>query len=609
MGTERAVPSAEWELCMIETVDGIASVVERLNERVRQLEQRVATLEGLTTAGSAAPSVEATAEKHEGQSGAAAPVVVISAQQRSAPAATWKGTPAAETPSGVITVLGKAVLGIAGAYLLRAMAESGSVPKMAVLIVAIAYACLWMVWAVRARTSSRFASVTYAVTSAMILAPLLWESTVRFQTLSPTFTAVVLVGYVVLTLLLAARHDLELITWVATMASVATAVALLFATHDLVPLTTALLAIALASEAAGCVGHRLTQRVLPALAVDFAIWQLVDVMTSGRVVPEGYRVASAGVLVALCLVLLAVYGGSIGVRGFARRQAITYFDVGQGVLAFGLGTFGVLRATQWGMAPALGVLFLALAAVCYWGALSRFVDESHTRNRRVSATWAAALLVAGSWLLLPASLLVPFLCVAAVVAAFLYSNTAKFSLGLHASVYLAAATAVSSVPGYVMNALAGNVPAAPGWSIWVVAAAAGMSYVVGARHVEERTRRRVLWVVPALLVGFAVAAVAVSAIVGLAGGSGGLVASRLSVVRTIVDCAVAVALAFAGARWKRVELGWVAYAAVGFGTLKLLFEDLRFGNAASLVVSLLFYGGVLILLPRMMQRGRADKYV
>jgi hypothetical protein len=52
------------------------------------------------------------------------------------------------------------------------------------------------------------------------------------------------------------------------------------------------------------------------------------------------------------------------------------------------------------------------------------------------------------------------------------------------------------------------------------------------------------------------------------------------------------------------EPGWVAYAVVGFRTLKLLPEDLRFGNAASRVVSLLFYGGVLILLPQMLQRGR-----
>lgn len=65
---------------------------------------------------------------------------------------------------------------------------------------------------------------------------------------------------------------------------------------------------------------------------------------------------------------------------------------------------------------------------------------------------------------------------------------------------------------------------------------------------------------------------------------------------------LALALAFLGSRWKRIELGWLAYTAVAFGTLKLLFEDLRFGNAASLVVSLLFYGLVLILLPRVMRQ-------
>ncbi len=76
------------------------------------------------------------------------------------------------------------------------------------------------------------------------------------------------------------------------------------------------------------------------------------------------------------------------------------------------------------------------------------------------------------------------------------------------------------------------------------------------------------------------------AIALLAAGRVELNASRLSVVRTILNCALALSLGFLGSRWKHVELGWVAYAAVAFGTLKLVFEDLRFGNAASLVVSL-----------------------
>jgi hypothetical protein len=59
-------------------------------------------------------------------------------------------------------------------------------------------------------------------------------------------------------------------------------------------------------------------------------------------------------------------------------------------------------------------------------------------------------------------------------------------------------------------------------------------------------------------------------------------------------------------RRRHIELKWIAYAAVGLGTLKLLFEDLRFGNPASLVVSFLFYGLILILLPRL-TRGTAPE--
>lgn len=586
---------------MIETVDGITTVVEQLSERVRELEQRVATLENV-----AVTAVDTSPVRHPEQPVAAPPPAALPPLKRGKPPATWKGFPPVETPAGVFTVLGKAVLGMAGAYLLRAIAESSAAPKLPVLLVAIVYAAVWMIWAVRAYTSSRVSSITYAVTSALILSPMLFESTARFQALSPAFTAMVLAGYVVLTLALAAPHDLELAPWVATAAAVVTSLALIFATHELVPLVLGLLAVGLASEVAGCMGHRLTQRILPALAVDFAIWQLVDVMTLSKVVPDGYHAVAPGTITALCLGLLAIYGGSIGVRGFLRRMPITYFDIQQGLLAFALGTFGALRASNRTMAPVLGALFLALAAVCYWGALSRFAEDQQEGNRRISATWAVALLVAGSWLLLPATLQSLFLCVAAVVTAFLYARTAKFSLGIHASVYLAVATVVSPMPGYLMNTLAGTVAGAPAWGVWVVAAAAVVCYAVGARHAERRTLRRVLWVVPALLAGFAVAALAVSAIVGLAGGSAGLVASRLSVVRTMVGCGVALSLAFVGARWNRVELGWVAYAAVGFGTLKLLLEDLRFGNAASLVVSLLFYGGVLILLPKMMSRGKAE---
>jgi len=569
---------------MPQAVNNLAPTLEQLSQQVRDLERRVAVLEGH----SESPASTETPP--------AATVL-----ERPRPPETWRGFPPVETPSGVVPVIGKAVLGIAGAYLLRALAESSSIPKLPVLFVAILYACFWMVWAVRIHAANRFASTAYAVTSAAILSPLLWESTVRFEVLSPTVAAAVTVAFVVLAIALAWQQDLQLIPWVATLVAVVTCVALIIETHALVSLTAALLAVALVTEAAACLGHRLTLRAIPALAADFAVWLLVFILASDAV-PEGYLAVAGDRIATLCFLLLAVYGASIGVRSFVRRNPITWFEIGQAVAAFGLAFYGMMRATHGSAARPLGGLLLLLAAVCYWGALSRFSEDTQARNRRVFATWAAALLLVGSFLLFPTSLQIVFLVLAAIAAAFLYTRTQKLSLGLHASFYLAGAVAVSTLPAYAANALAENVPGAPDWRIWIVAVAAAACYALGSRSSKDHAKRRLLWIVPAGIVGFTIAALAVTAIVGLAFRHSEASASTLSVIRTVVVCAIALALAVSGSRRPRVELGWLAYAAVALGTLKLFLEDLRFGNAASLVVSLLFYGLILILLPRLTRR-------
>jgi len=571
---------------MAQAVDSIATALEQLSDQIQALEDRVAAL-----------------ERHSEKS--PEPQLATAAAEPSRPPATWRGFPSVETPSGIVPVVGKAVLGIAGAYLLRALAESPNVPKLPVLLIAILYACCWMVWAVRTAAASRFAGVTYAITSALILSPMLWESTVRFQVLSPAVASIVLVAFVVLAVVLAWQRDLQLIPWVATLATVITALALIVESRELVPLTAALLAVALTTEIAACLGHRLSLRAIPALAADFAVWLLAYILTS-ETLPDGYRPAPSLTLAASSLTLLAIYGGSIAVRSFVLRHRLTIFEIGQGILAFALASYGALRATHNSAAPALGILFLLFAAACYWGTLSRFVDDAHTRNRRVSATWAAALLLGGTFLFFSANLQLLFLCAAAVAATFLYTRTAKLSLGLHASFYLAAAAAVSPLPVYAWNAMAGTVPSSPDWRLSLVALSALVCYLVGSHHREDQPKRRLLWIVPAVLAGFTAAALIVAAVAAAATGRLELDASRLSVIRTIVNCALALALGFVGSRWHRIELGWVAYAAVAVGTLKLLFEDLRFGNAASMVVSLLFYGLVLILLPRLTRRGTAS---
>jgi hypothetical protein len=571
---------------MAQAFNGIASDLEHLSERVRDLEQRISALES--------PPMTVT---H------ACPRSETIARRQSSPLEPGQVFPAPNLPAGALPVFGRALLGIAGAYLLRAAAESGIIPQLPVLIAAIVYAGVWLAWAFRTHATNRFASVTYAVTAAVILSPLLWESTVRFHFLWPGFTASVLVAFVGFALVMAWRQNLQTIPWVATLAAVATTVALIVATRDLVPFTAGLLAIALATEAVVCSGHRLSVRAVPAIAADFAVWLLVYLMTFPGGVPPEYRPAAPPTITAMCLALLIIYTASIGLPSFRLRHRLTIFEIAQGIVAFLLATFGMLRAYP-SSSPALGIIFLLLAMVCYWGALSRFAADDQSRNRRVCATYAVALVLAASLLLFPARFQVPFLCLAAVTAASLYRRTSKLSVGMHVSFYLAAAAILSGLLTLVGNAVAGNMPQGLNAGAWVVAVSSALSYAIGSPVLTDQWKQRLLWIIPCVLVTGVGAALALIMSVRLVSASWMLNTSGLSVVRTVVTCSIALTLGFSGSHLERAEQLWVAYVAIAFGTLKLLFEDLRFGNPASLVASLMFYGLILILIPRLTRHGR-----
>ncbi len=548
-------------------------------ERLQELEKRVAVLEMRTELPTSTP---------------------VEAFLGAVPKAKEK--PARSTSA--VPLLGKAVLAIAGAYLLRAVAESGVVPRWIMLVAGIVYAAVWLVWAVRSHRTSHFASVIFALTAATILPPLLWEGTVRFQELTPGFAAAVLVGAVVLTLSLAWKEKLEAIPWIGTVAAVGTVVALIIATHELRALTAALLIMALVTEVAACTGRWLSLRVVTALAADFALSLLGLVMTSADGVPASYRAMSAGEVNAYCVALMLIYGGSAALRAFVMERELTFAELVQAVAAFVLGTWVSLRATHGGSAEALGAVFLLLAMGCYWGALRRFSGAETQRNRRVSANYAAGLVLAGSSLLLNGDLRVVALSLAAMAAVAVFSRTKYLSLGIHGTFYLLAAGLQCGLFGYAGAALAGTVPAWPKWIFWVVALAGLVSYALGSRASGEGWRARILWVVPAAVVGSTVAALVVAGIA--VQGAVELSASRLSMVRTVVTCVMALGMGYAGSRWNRVELGWLAYGAIGLGALKLVVEDLRFGNAGTLMVSLLFYGLILILLPRFTRFGRVE---
>lgn len=558
----------------------------RLTARIETLERRVCVLE------------------HSSETAVSAPAEPVSPVVQAPISETL---PFAQD-GGVFPVLGKAMLGIAGAYLLRAVAESGSFPKLAVVVLALAYAAMWLVWAARVPAEARFASTVYAATSALILAPMLWELTLRFEVLPTMATAGVLGMFVVTAYALAWKRSLVPVVWVASVAAVLTTLALLIATRDLVPFILALLLMAVASEVTAYRNRWLGLRPLIAVAVDLAIWILLYLYSRPEGLPPEYKNVAAPLLLALGCTLLLVYGVSTVLRTTRLRQKISVFEIGQTVIAFLLAVFSILRFGTGAGALLLGAFCLLFSAACYAAAYAyfdrfpeRFPDQ---RTFHVYATWSMALLLVGSSLCFRPLLLALCLSVAAIVATLLGARASRLTLEFHGLAYLATAAYASGLLDYAGRALAGTFPAAPGWIVWIVASSAVACYAVGDRPRAEQWNQRFLQLLSAILAVAAMITFLLSLLVWLAAIGMTPSASQVAVIRTLITCSVALALAFGGSRWQRAELVWIAYGALALVTAKLLFEDLQHGHPASTAVSIFLYAVALILVPRMARIAR-----
>lgn len=558
----------------------------RLTSQIENLERRVCTLEHSS---SAAASVRAAT---------VIPATNSTSNHSTAP------TLAFEQDGGVFAVLGKAMLGIAGAYVLRAVAESGSFPKLAVVILALAYAATWLVWAARVRVGANFASGVYAITAALILAPMLWELTLRFEVLPTSVTAAVLSAFAVSGYILGWKRNLSSVVWATNVAAVLTTLALLVATHDLVPFVSALLFMALASEASAGSRHWLGLRPMVAAAADIAVWILLYIYSRPGGAPSEYKNVANPTLLALGSITFLIYGASIVFRTIRLRQKISVFEIGQAVVAFLLAAFSILTFGAGAGAMALGLLCLLFAAGCYALACAYFDRYHEERNYHVYATWSGALLLAGTSLCLTPTPLALSLSMAAILATVLGVRASRLTLEFHGLVYLAAAAYASGLLDYAGRALAGTFPAVPGWTVWIVAASSVACYAVGGRFRIERWNQRLLQLLSAILAVAAVITFMVSVLVWLAAVGMTPGASQVAVIRTLITCAVALALAFSGTRWQRSELVWIAYGTLALVTGKLLFEDLQHGHPGSTAVSIFLYAVALILVPRMARIGQ-----
>jgi hypothetical protein len=555
--------------------------LDQIAARIEDLERRVVALE------------------HARPDAAGEPVPLLRAP---APVATWP-EPQAEFTS-VFPVLGSALLGIAGAYLLRAVSGADLLPRTAVALIAAVYAGAWLVAASRRPLRSKLAGALFVAVSILILAPMLWEMTIRFNAMRGTAAAAILALYVAAAAVLALWRGGAVVFSVAIAGSAIAAAALSIATHRMAEFTYLLLAMLVLCEWAGRKLDTRGVRVLVALAADVGVWTLLLIYRLAPGDRTDYPAVSAALVLCAAFLLFAMEAAAIVRTVLARGEPVPVLSAIQAMLAFALMAVAILWLVPAYALPALGSLCAVLAAGCYAAAYGPIRRAGQRRNFRILSVWAAALLLGATFTLAPAATGSIALGIAALAAFLLARWRASKTLELQGVVFLLVAAAASGLAEWTAGALAGPAPANPGAPVLAVAACAVLACASAAERAGEEWRKQALHLVPALVAAFAGAALFAIALLDVFRGFATPEAFHVALIRTVALCSLALALAFAGGRLGRTALVRTAYAAVALVTAKLLFEDLRHGRLEYTAGSIVAVALTLIAVPRLTRTRR-----
>lgn len=570
--------------------------LERLESRVQQLETAIRNL---------APRLDALEDRLRGASrGAEGDAAATALPPVREPAA-----PQAQTVDhvGALSLVGRTFMVMAGAYLLRALTESGALPNWAGIALGLAYAITWTIAADRAGQQRPLSAVFHGLASVMIAFPILWEATAKFKLFSAPVSAAALATVAALMLTVAWRRSLRPVAWFATLGALATAIVLFAQTGAIVPYAFVLIALGVGTLWLGYDREWVTLRWPVAIVADVVVVGLTSRALAGH--------ESPGITILVQLLLLSAYLASVAARTLVKGRDVIPFEIAQTAagLVIGLGgAIAIVRSTATGSAL-LGTATVAIGAACY-GVAFAFLERRQrgSTNFYFYISLAIVLVLTGTAVLLSPPVLAAVWAVLAVLTTWWGQRFSRVSLTWHGAIY---AVAAAFVTGLLASSLAALVaPAGQAWpafspAAWVVLVAVAICALIPFPTVESgqaalpRSPRVIVDVV--LLI--AVSGALVHALAPLVGAQARTAAGRVATLRTAVLSAGGVALAVAGSRPSFVEFGWLLYPVLALGGLKLLTEDLRVSTAGTLFLALACLGAALILAPRLLRTARSSQ--
>src|SRR4029453_2729438 len=145
--------------------------------------------------------------------------------------------------TGLVSLVGRTFVVLGGAYLLRALTESGRLPGRAGVVLGFGYAVAWFGAADRAGVTRPLSGLFHGLAAVVISLPLLWEASTHFKLLSPETSGALLLLIAGLALGVAWHRHLQSLAGVAVVGSIVATAGFMVATGYPLPFAAGLLAL------------------------------------------------------------------------------------------------------------------------------------------------------------------------------------------------------------------------------------------------------------------------------------------------------------------------------------------------------------------------------
>lgn len=496
--------------------------------------------------------------------------------------------------TAIATLLGRTFVVIGGAYLLRALTESGRLPPAAGVVIGLAYAVTWFVAAYRSAGTRPVSAQFHGVTAVLIGWPIILEAATRFHLIGHGAAALLLGVMTAIAWVIAAPRRLDAVLGAATFGTIA------------ITLITALVVNHFGASALLLVAFTIVTYWDRAwLRWPVAVVAGLSVMAvTLRAIPTP-PVEPRWIAYLAHAAVLAAMQGTLAIRVLIQNKPVRPFDVLQAISGLVIGVGGailVARASGAGLGL-IGALTALPALGAYLAATVRLTDRPHMLGSfHTFATFGLFALVTALVLLLSGTSLALVALTLAMGAIAIGPHRFAGAAPVHGAVYVLTALAASGALTVASGVWVLRPSPWPTMSFiaWVTLAVTAVCATMrptprgDVAGLITRTGRLLIAATLTFVAGGAAVMLLAPFIAGTPPDAGVLASLRTAVL------SVTVITLGAAARWPHTAIfARLVYPVLALGAVHLLADDFRNSSPSTLFIALALYGVALALGPRL----------